>query len=156
MERPFFAVPHLSTVFFAVPGLFSPVLDDFRQKREKKGRQKMEERERKERVPFQFLSRSRFFPFLCLSSSRSWRKASGFGKLAAGTQLISSTGWSRQSTRYSLVSLHPRLTQRHRNTFSVSPACSALGASISGTTCGYSALYKDCLQGLSNKIWKTS
>ena len=64
MERPFFAVPHLSTVFFAVPALFSPVLDDFRQKREKKGRQKMEERERKERVPFQFLSRSRFFPFL--------------------------------------------------------------------------------------------
>jgi len=64
VERPFFAVPHLSTVFFAVPALFSPVLDDFRQKREKKGRQKMEERERKERVPFQFLSRSRFFPFL--------------------------------------------------------------------------------------------
>ena len=52
VERPFFAVPHLSTVFFAVPALFSPVLDDFRQKREKKGRQKMEERERKERVPF--------------------------------------------------------------------------------------------------------
>ena len=64
VERPFFAVPHLSTVFFAVPALFSPVLDDFRQKREKKGRQKMEERERKERVPFQFLSRSHFFPFL--------------------------------------------------------------------------------------------
>ena len=64
VERPFFAVPHLSTVFFTVPALFSPVLDDFRQKREKKDRQIMEERERKERVPFQFLSRSRFFPFL--------------------------------------------------------------------------------------------
>ena len=54
VERPFFAVPHLSSIFFAVPALFSPVFDDFRQKREKKGRQKMEERERKEeRVPFQ-------------------------------------------------------------------------------------------------------
>ena len=64
VERPFFAVPHLSTVFFAVPALFSPFLDDFLPKTGKKGRQKMEERERKERVPFQFLSCSRFFPFL--------------------------------------------------------------------------------------------
>ena len=60
VERPFFAVPHLSTVIFAVPALFSPVLDDFRQKG-KKGRQKMEERERKEKRSFQFLSCSPFF-----------------------------------------------------------------------------------------------
>ena len=63
VERPFFAVPHLSTVFFAVPALFHTVLDDFRQKREKKvvkngGTGKEETRS------FQFLSRSRFLPFL--------------------------------------------------------------------------------------------
>ena len=62
-ERPFFAVPHLSCRFWAVPPRFSPVFHDFGQKREKNGCPKMEERERKERVSFPFLSRSRFFPF---------------------------------------------------------------------------------------------
>ena len=69
-ERPFFAVPHLSCRFGAVPPRFSPVFHDFRQKREKNGCPKMEERERKERVPFPFLSRSRFFPFLAWHISR--------------------------------------------------------------------------------------
>ena len=36
MERPFFAVPHLSYRFLAVPPRFSPVFHDFGQKREKK------------------------------------------------------------------------------------------------------------------------
>ena len=63
MERPFFAVPHLSCRFLAVPPRFSPVFHDFGQKQEKNGCPKMEERERKERVSFPFLSRSRFFPF---------------------------------------------------------------------------------------------
>ena len=83
VERPFFAVPHLSTVFFAVPALFSPVLDDFRQKREKKGRQKMEERERKETRSFQFLSRSRFFPFLSahISSQYHLQDMEGKGRI---------------------------------------------------------------------------
>ena len=64
VEQPFFAVPHLSCRFLAVPPRFSPVFHDFGQKREKNGCPKMEERERKERVPFPFLSRSCFFPFL--------------------------------------------------------------------------------------------
>ena len=59
--QPFFG---LSSRFLAVPPLFSPVFHDFGQKREKNGCPKMEERERKERVPFPFLSRSHFFPFL--------------------------------------------------------------------------------------------
>ena len=36
VERLFFVVPHLSSLFFSVPTLFSPVFDDFRQKQEKK------------------------------------------------------------------------------------------------------------------------
>ena len=64
VEQPFFAVPHLSCRFLAAPPRFSPVFHDFGQKREKMGCPKMEERERKEHVPFPFLSRSRFFPFL--------------------------------------------------------------------------------------------
>ena len=64
VERPFFAVPHLSCRFLAIPPRFSPVFHDFGQKREKNGCPKMEERERKERVPFPFLSRSHFFPIL--------------------------------------------------------------------------------------------
>ena len=35
VEWPFFAVPHLYSLFFAVPPLFSPVFDDFRQEWEK-------------------------------------------------------------------------------------------------------------------------
>ena len=54
MERPFFAVPHLSCRFLAVPPRFSPVFHDFGQKRKKNGCPKMEEPERKERVPFPF------------------------------------------------------------------------------------------------------
>ena len=37
VERPFFAVPHLSCRFLAVPPRFSPVFHDFGQKREKNG-----------------------------------------------------------------------------------------------------------------------
>ena len=71
VERPFLAVPHLSCRFLAVPLRFSPIFHDFGQKREKNGCPKMEERERKERVPFPFLSRSRFFPFLAWHISNS-------------------------------------------------------------------------------------
>ena len=63
MERPFFAVPHLSTVFFAVPALFSPVLDDFRQKREKKVVKKWRNGKGKKRVL------SSFFPVPVFSRS---------------------------------------------------------------------------------------
>ena len=62
MERPFFAVPHLSNVFFAVPALFHPFFTIFA-KNGKKGRQKMEERERKESVL------SSFFPVPVFSLS---------------------------------------------------------------------------------------
>ena len=56
-----------STSFHRFFSLFQPFFHPFLTlfaKNGKKGRQKMEERERKERVPFQFLSSSRFFPFL--------------------------------------------------------------------------------------------
>ena len=43
VERLFFAVPHLSCRFLAVPPRFSPVFHDFAQKREKNGCPKMEE-----------------------------------------------------------------------------------------------------------------
>ena len=47
VERPFFAVPHLSSVFFRpFQPFFHPFLTIFA-KNGKKGRQKMEERERK-------------------------------------------------------------------------------------------------------------
>ena len=36
VEQPFSAVPHLPSLFFAVPSLFSPVFDDFHEKPEKK------------------------------------------------------------------------------------------------------------------------
>ena len=36
VQVPFFAVPHLSSLFFVVPALFSPVFDNFRQKQEKR------------------------------------------------------------------------------------------------------------------------
>ena len=70
--RPFFTVPHLSSRFLAVPPFFSPVFHGFGQKGEKDGCPKTEERERKERIPFPFLSRSHFFPFLSwhISSTR--------------------------------------------------------------------------------------
>ena len=51
VERPFFAVPHLSSLFFAVPPLFHPFLTIFAQNG-KKGRQKIEEQERKEKRSF--------------------------------------------------------------------------------------------------------
>ena len=54
---------HIFPAFFRRSTLFLSVFDDFT-KHGKKGRQKMEERERKEKRSFQFLSRSRFFPFL--------------------------------------------------------------------------------------------
>ena len=75
VEQPFFGVPHLSCRFLAVPPRFSSGFHDFGQKREKNRCPKMEERERKERVPFPFLSRSRFFPFLAWhisSPTASW------------------------------------------------------------------------------------
>ena len=62
-ERPFFIVPHLSSRFLAVPPLFHPFFMILA-RNGKKGCPKMEERERKERVPFLFLSRSHFLPFL--------------------------------------------------------------------------------------------
>ena len=43
---------------------FHPFLTIFAKNGKKRVVKKMEERERKERVPFQFLSRSHFFPFL--------------------------------------------------------------------------------------------
>ena len=55
-EWPFFAVPHLSSRFLAVPPLFSPVFHDFGQKGEKKGAQKWRNGKGKNA----FLSR--FFP----------------------------------------------------------------------------------------------
>ena len=63
VERPFFAVPHLSSLFLPFHPFFHPFLKIFA-KKGKKGRQNMEERERKEERSFQFLSRSYFFPFL--------------------------------------------------------------------------------------------
>ena len=75
VERPFFAVPHLSTVFFAVSALFSPVLDDFRQKREKKVVKKWRNGKGKKRVL------SSFFPVPVFS--RSFPRTS----LILGTQI---------------------------------------------------------------------
>ena len=79
VERPFFAVPHLSCPFLPVPPRFSPLFCDFGQKREKNGCPKMEERKRKERVPFPFLSCSHFFPCLAwhISSLHVVRGATG-------------------------------------------------------------------------------
>ena len=63
VERPFFSVPHLSTVFLPFQPFFQPFLTIFA-KNGKKRWSKMEERERKETRSFQFLSRSCFLPFL--------------------------------------------------------------------------------------------
>ena len=63
VERPFFAVPHLSCRFLAVPPRFSPVFHDFGQKREKTGAQKWRNGKGKNA----FLSR--FFPVPVFSRS---------------------------------------------------------------------------------------
>ena len=69
-ERPFFAVPHISCRFWAVPPRFLPVFHDFDQKREKTGAQKWRNGKGKNA----FLSRffpvpvfSRSFPGTCLT-----------------------------------------------------------------------------------------
>ena len=62
VERPSFAVPHLSSLCFALPPLFSPVFDDFRQKREKRSSENGGTgKERKAFFPVSFPDP--FFPF---------------------------------------------------------------------------------------------
>ena len=63
VERPFFAIPHLSSLFFTVSSLFSPVFDDFRQKQEKKVVKKWRNGKGKESVL------SSFFPVPVFSLS---------------------------------------------------------------------------------------
>ena len=67
VERPFFAVPHLSCRFLAVPPRFSPVFHDFGQKREKKRVPKNggTGKERTRSFPVSFLFP--FFPVPCLA-----------------------------------------------------------------------------------------
>ena len=72
-EQPHGLFQDLSSRFFTVPPLFSPVFHDFGQKGEKSAK-KMEERERKEKRSFPFLSRSRFLPsFLGTSLTVTYR-----------------------------------------------------------------------------------
>ena len=63
MERLFFTVPHLSSLLFAVPPLFSPVFDDFRQKWEKKVVKKWRNGKGKKSVLSNFFP----IPVFCLS-----------------------------------------------------------------------------------------
>ena len=74
-ERLFFAVPHLSSRFLAVPPLFSCVFHDFGQKREKKRVPKNggTGKERTRSFPVSF--RSHFLPFLSwhISTAGWWR-----------------------------------------------------------------------------------
>ena len=64
VEWPFFAVPHFSSLFFAVPPLFSPVFDDFFQKGEKKVVKKWRNGKGKKSVLSNFFPVPLFFPFL--------------------------------------------------------------------------------------------
>ena len=63
VEWPFFAVPHLSSLFSPFQPFFHPFLTIFA-KNGKKRSSKNRGTERKEKRSFQFLSHSHFFPFL--------------------------------------------------------------------------------------------
>ena len=113
VERPFFAVPHLSTVFFAVPALFSPNLDDFRQKREKRSSKNGgtgKERTHSFPVSFPF----RFFPFpfqehLYQTHSQQRHKSC----CAPARQCSAVPGGPRRETRFPQI----KLKMNHSATF---------------------------------------
>ena len=93
VERPFFAVPHLYSLLFACPPLFSPVFDDFRQKQ---GKRSSENRgtgkETKAFFPVSFPSL--FSPFLSRHIS-----SSGFVLLGPRSPGCRSDSWSEIQQR---------------------------------------------------------